>query len=108
MRKDCDNCQWDDDGVFYRDNKYGFDPCINCTRKYNEPPSNWKLKQVTTSDTVEVTRCINCTHRYTDKCPMRYEEWVDYDYDGYLESDIVVRDYTEDNGFCYKGERSED
>ena len=62
------------------------------------------LIQAPTVDAVPVVRCKHCKHRGFSECPMCHEEWYDYDDDGYLESDVRVYDYTEDNGFCHKGE----
>ena len=50
------------------------------------------------------TLCEDCKYRNTEECPMYYEEWVSRDYDGYIESDIVVHDRTLDEGFCDRGE----
>lgn len=49
------------------------------------------------------TLCKDCKYRNTEECPMYYEEWVSRDYDGYIESDIVVHDRTLDEGFCDRG-----
>ena len=49
------------------------------------------------------TLCEDCKYRNTEECPMYYEEWVSRDYDGYIESDIVVHDRTLDEGFCDRG-----
>ena len=54
-----------------------------------------------------IIRCRDCKYRNTEECPMYYEEWVSRDYDGYIESDIVVHDRTLDEGFCDRGEREE-
>lgn len=39
---------------------------------------------------------------------MRHEEYVNYDDDGYIETDLIVYDYTHDNGFCDRGKRGEE
>jgi len=65
------------------------------------------LREAPTVDAAPVVRCKHCKHRGFDECPMYHEEWYDYDDDGYLESGVYVRDYTEDNGFCHKGEFEE-
>lgn len=62
------------------------------------------LGDTPTVDAVRVVRCKRCKHRGFYECPMYHEEWYDYDDDGYLETGVYVRDYTEDNGFCHKGE----
>ena len=55
----------------------------------------------------EVVRCKNCENRYTDDCPMYFEEWVYY-YDGdYLERDIIYHDNTKDDWFCPMRKRME-
>lgn len=68
-----------------------------------------ELEKAPTVDAVPVVRCKHCKHRGLDECPMCHEEWYDYYDDGeYLESDFRVYDYTEDEGFCHKGEFEED
>ena len=63
------------------------------------------LIQAPTVDATPVVRCKHCKHRCFDECPMCHEEWYDYvDDGGYWESDFRVYDYTEDEGFCHKGE----
>lgn len=54
---------------------------------------------------IEIVRCNECRHRGNDTyCPMCHlEEYYDDD-DGY---DYNVVDYTEDYGFCHRGERYE-
>ncbi len=54
---------------------------------------------------IEVVKCKECKHRHTDQCPMRFVEDVEWDDDGWLEHDEIEHDYTEDDGFCNKGER---
>ena len=56
---------------------------------------------------VEVVRCKDCKYRGDYACPMVYEQHIDYDDDGYFESDYILHDKTTDNGFCDYGERSE-
>ncbi len=56
----------------------------------------------------DIVYCKYCEYRVSEDCPMYHEEWISYDSDGYLESDIVIYDNTEDNGFCHKGKRSEE
>lgn len=57
-------------------------------------------------DAVQVVRCKDCKHRHTFECPMYSEEWVDFDDGfGYACSDLVVNDYTVDDGFCHCGKR---
>lgn len=59
------------------------------------PPSHIDL--ATTIDAVPVVRCCECRHRYTMNCSMYYEcsqcggQW----------------DWTTDDGFCDRGERTE-
>lgn len=56
----------------------------------------------------EVVRCKSCENRYTDDCPMYFEEWVDYYDDGdYLDTDIVYHDNTKDDWFCPMRKRME-
>lgn len=59
-------------------------------------------------DAVPVIRCKDCKHRGTDDCPMYFEEQVEWEEDGgYIECDTIYHDYTEDDGFCDRGERKE-
>ena len=53
---------------------------------------------------VEVVRCKDCKYRGDFSCPMCYEENIDYDDDGYFETDYILHDRTTDNGFCDYGE----
>lgn len=55
----------------------------------------------------EIIRCKDCKHRDEIECPMRYEEWVSFEEDGYIESDNIAHDQTRDDGFCDRGEREE-
>lgn len=56
----------------------------------------------------ELVRCKECKHRGTDDCPMYFEEQVEWEEDGgYIERDTICHDYTEDDGFCDRGERRE-
>lgn len=55
-----------------------------------------------------IVQCKDCGYRGSGDCPMRHEEYVDYDEDGYIETDLIVHDYTYDNGFCDRGKRGED
>ena len=57
---------------------------------------------------VEVVRCKECKYRGDYACPMVYEQHIDYDDDGYFESDYILHDKTTDEGFCDYGERSEE
>ena len=69
---------------------------------------NFILEKLDAIPEVKFVYCKHCKHRGFDECPMYHEEWYDYDDDGYLESDVHVYDYTEDDGFCHKGEFEED
>lgn len=60
-----------------------------------------------TIDAVEVVCCKDCKHRYGDECPMRHIEWVEYEDDGFVESDDIVHDNTMDDGYCSFGERED-
>lgn len=66
------------------------------------------LRDIVNAPTVDaepVVRCRDCKYRGFSECTMCHEELHDYYDDGYLESDVRVYDYTEDDGFCHKGER---
>ena len=55
-----------------------------------------KIDQAPTIDAVPVVRCKDCIRRYdTDECPMCF----------LIEGNYC--DYTNENGFCYRGERTE-
>lgn len=59
-----------------------------------------------TKDAVEVVRCKDCKHRHEDECPMYWEEQIDIDEgDGYYDTEYIIHDYTQDDGFCSWGER---
>lgn len=54
---------------------------------------------------VEIVKCKNCKHRETKNCLLYFEEFVyDVDEDGYVDCDIIINDYTTDEGFCHIGE----
>ena len=53
-------------------------------------------------------RCKDCEHYHTDECPMTYEEYISWEEDGYIESDNILHDNAEDEGYCHKAERRED
>ena len=40
MRKDCSNCKYDDENYDYEE-EFEISPCVSCTSKYDEPPTNW-------------------------------------------------------------------
>ena len=63
------------------------------------------INRTPTADVVEVVRCRDCVHRQTVNCPMYHEEYIDWDDDGYWETDLIIHDATKDNGFCFCGER---
>ena len=55
-----------------------------------------KIDQAPTIDAVSVVRCEDCIRRYdTDECPMCYL------------SEGKYYEYTNENGFCDRGERKE-
>jgi len=56
---------------------------------------------------LEVVRCKDCKHRGDYGCPMYHEEYIEWDDDGYHESEIVEHDRTRDDGFCDLGERKD-
>lgn len=59
----------------------------------------WKEK-----DMVSVVRCKECKHRHRFDCPMYAEEWFTVDL---YDRDFRVIDETQDDGFCYCGERED-
>jgi hypothetical protein len=62
------------------------------------------------TDSTSVVRCKKCKYRGDDwHCPMCYEEKIEWDDDGYTETDYILHDKTHDDGFCDRGEcQSED
>lgn len=67
------------------------------------------VTNATTVDAVPVVRCKDCTYRWNpDTCPMCHEEQIEWDDDGYTESDWILHDRTQDDGFCEGGERKTD
>lgn len=67
-----------------------------------------KLKTLPAADVVEVVRCKDCKYRNEAECPMYHEEDIEWDDDGYIERDTIYHDWTEDDGFCERGERRTD
>lgn len=59
-------------------------------------------------DAVEVVRCKDCKYRGDYPCPMYYDEYTQWDDDGYIESEWIDHDKTVDNGFCHMGEKRDD
>ena len=53
-----------------------------------------------------VVKCKDCKHRYNKEyCPMCFEEAIEWDDDGYMETDYVMHDRTQDDGYCECGEK---
>lgn len=75
---------------------------------YEEYTATLILADIPNVDAVEVVRCKDCRHRHTDDCSMYHETWYEIDEGcGYFDNDYAVTDYTDDNGFCSVGERSD-
>lgn len=53
----------------------------------------------------EIVQCKDCRHRYTIDCPAYHEEFDTYINDDYYYDELIEYDNTEDDGFCWKGER---
>ena len=68
----------------------------------------WMIENFPSEDVQKVIRCQECSNRHTDDCPMYFEEWYEWDEDGYTERDYIIHDYSSDNGFCDKAERRND
>lgn len=67
-----------------------------------------RMDAIMEMDLVKVVRCKDCGHRGDPvMCPMCYEEYQEWDDDGYHEWETVVHDYSVDSGFCYMGERGD-
>lgn len=49
----------------------------------------------------ELVRCKDCKHRKTCVCPMQEAEFNEW------ECDFEYYDYTEDDGYCHRGERKD-
>lgn len=56
----------------------------------------------------EIVRCTECKHRHEVECPMYHEEDIEWDDDGYIERETIYHDWTEDDGYCDRGERKTD
>lgn len=67
----------------------------------------YRVKTAPTADVVEAVRCKDCKRRETFDCPMYYEERIDWDDDGYTETDILVTDNTTDDGYCNCGVKAD-
>lgn len=66
------------------------------------------IANMPTIDAVPVVRCKDCKFRWNFGCPMYHEDIIDIDDgDGYHDSDLIIHDYSEDNGFCNQGQRRE-
>lgn len=83
--------------------------CYDC-KEYDQerhccPRWNRVIRKTLEDAQPKIIRCKDCKHRGEDECPMRHVEWVEYEDDGYIDSDDVIYDYTEDNGYCFKAER---
>lgn len=63
--------------------------------------SEWLLR----NGVIIPVRCKDCKYRGDYLCPMYYEEYIEWDDDGYHEWDLVEHDRTSDDGFCDMGER---
>ncbi len=63
-------------------------------------------KEIARKVAVEIINCKDCKHRYDKEyCPMCFEEAIEWDDDGYMETDYVMHDRTQDDGYCECGER---
>lgn len=77
----------------------------------------WIVEAETLSDLIDhgrcsiasqpLIRCKDCKHRREAECPMYHEEDVEWDDDGYIERETIYHDWTEDDGYCDRGERRE-
>ncbi len=65
------------------------------------------LDEMPAEAVVKVVRCKDCKHRETSECSMVFYETVQWDDDGYLETERITHDNTEDDGFCSCGERKD-
>lgn len=95
-------------------------PCISCTAKGCHMmchkwkmwfSAEWaKIREATDKmvDTVSVIRCSECKWRGDTACPMYHEEYVEWDDDGYHESEYIPHDRTVEDGYCQYGERRSD
>ena len=59
------------------------------------------------SEQPKIIYCKDCRNRGEAKCPMIHIEMVEWEEDGYMESDEIIHDYTEPYGYCDRGERNE-
>ena len=88
------------------------DPEVSKNMKWCEAVCNHRVTEAIerspTVDAVPVVRCKDCKHRGDYGCPMYHEEYIEWEDDGYHESEIVEHDRTRDDGFCDLGERRTD
>jgi len=90
----CYECRWLDRSVVLTSNP----PQYGCTLGFGSHYADHECEY----DFMPIVRCKECKNRYTFDCPMYAEEWFDIDeYD----SDFRVIDDTEDDGFCYIGQK---
>lgn len=66
-----------------------------------------RINNAPTVDAVPVVRCKDCKWRGGFGCPMYSEEIIERDDDGYREVDFFETDNALDDGFCDRGERSD-
>ena len=66
---------------------------------------DWYGSQIKNMSGINIVRCKDCKHRYTDHCPMHFEDWVEVDDDGYIGLEDIHYDNTNDDGFCNEGEK---
>ena len=84
------------------------EPMGNGQYEYVEVVYKDDIDDAPTIDAVPVVRCKDCKHRHEDECPMQFEEQFDIDEgDGYYDTEYIIHDYTQDDGFCSWGERKE-
>lgn len=78
-----------------------------CGSPHTEHTLGCDYWQKETVDAVPVVRCKECVNRHkSHACPMCYDEYFDiYDEYGYFDSDHTTNDFTEDDGFCNRGEK---
>jgi len=96
-------CSYICDNAMFNDVK---DKTLKCANDHLQL-AEWLRELKERKDKSDIIRCNDCAKRNTTDCPMYFEEWIEYDDDGYLEHDYIIHDNTVDDGFCDRGERED-
>lgn len=97
------------------------EPVVRCKDCISKPNNTCEVDLISREDAMGAVQdhfnadgfkgyyCKECKHRYEVECPMYHEEWFTIEEgDGWYDSDFRIIDETQDDGFCYQGEREEE